>query len=300
MNASSRRAYLILIVTTLLSVNIPRAFAAALTDIQWSDSSTTSLSRSAQEALAIREVEWKHAESDHFVYHFAQRWMAERACAEAETYYELIKKDLKISEDRWEVKGQIFLFETDASWREFVQRSHVDRWSGGVCIGNEFFLHSPPAAQPFTGPTLPHEMTHLIVNRFVRGQIPVWLNEGLAEQQSNKHFAGYTRPKGFFFMPRLNVLSAEDYIPLQELIDASDYPAETEKVGHFYTESVRMVQFLIEDHPKQDFLEFLQNLADGMKFENAFDRVYGTVYPSMENFETAFKNVAISKVKLVK
>jgi len=175
----------------------------------------------------------------------------------------------------------------------------VDRWSGGVCIGNEFFLKCPASASPFTGVTLPHEMTHLIVNRFVRGQIPRWLNEGLAEQQSRKHFRGYTKPKGFNFLLRPNVVSAENYIPLEELINAVDYPSDPEKVTHFYTESVRIVEFLVQDHPQQEFLAFLQNLADGMKFENAFNRVYGSIYSNMEVFETKFKDVAISKVKLV-
>jgi hypothetical protein len=270
-----------------------------LDDLNWNDDMQKTLSRKGVEALGLSGIEWKHAESEHFVYHFVQRWMAERAAAEAETFYELIKKDLKISEDKWEVKGQIFLFETEDSWKLFIETANVDRWSGGVCIGNEFFLSSPAKGNPFTGVVLPHEMTHLIVNRFVRGRIPIWLNEGLAEQQSRKHFVGYTKPKGFNFLLRPNVVSAEHYIPLDELITANDYPTETEKVGYFYTESVRMVQFLIEDHPKQDFLEFLQNLADGMKFENAFDRVYGSIYPNMEAFETKFKDVAISKVKLV-
>jgi hypothetical protein len=271
-----------------------------LEDLAWNESMQKGLSRTADQALGMSGIEWKHGESEHFIYHFVQRWMGERACSEAETYYDLIKRDLKITEDKWELKGHIFLFESDEVWNRFKETVNVDRWSGGVCIGNEFFLHSKPGSNPFTGSTLPHEMTHLIVNRFVRGQIPRWLNEGLAEQQSAKHFNGYTKPKGFNFMPRLNIVAAENYIPLDELINAKDYPSDPEKVSHFYTESVRMVQFLVEDHPKQDFLEFLQNIADGMKFENAFDRVYGSIYPSIEVFETKFKDVAIAKVKLVK
>jgi hypothetical protein len=178
-------------------------------------------------------------------------------------------------------------------------KTGVDRWSGGVCIGNEIYISSPPGPNPFTGATMPHEMAHLIINRFVKGKVPIWLNEGFAEQQSRKHFVGYTKPKGFGFLLRPNVLSPEKYIPLEELTVSTSYPDDTEKVRSFYTESVRFVQFLIEDHPKQDFLEFLQGMAEGMRFESALDRVYGNVYRGMDVFETKFKEVAISKVKLV-
>ncbi len=270
-----------------------------ITDLPENTEWDKSLTRTGQKALLIEGADWKHAESEHFIYHFQKRWMAERAGAEAETYYEQIKKDLKVPEDRWEVKGHIFLFESDVLWKDFIERTGVDRWSGGVCMGNEIYVLSPPGAQPFTGAVVPHEMSHLVVNRFVRGRLPIWLNEGVAEQQARKHFVGYTKPKGFGFLLRPNVVSEKNYIPLTELVLANDYPEETTKVGHFYTESVRLVQFLIEDHPRQDFLEFLQNMADGMKFESAFDKVYGTQYRDMEVFENAFKQVAISKVKLV-
>jgi hypothetical protein len=270
-----------------------------LEDLRWDEEDTNRLSRTAKEALTTEGIEWLHGESEHFVYHFIQRWMGGRAAGEAETYYSWIKKDLKIKEDRWELKGQIFLFETEDSWQKFVAKSGVDRWSGGVCIGNEIYLLSPPAAAPFTGSVLPHEMSHLVVNRFIRGRIPIWLNEGVAEQQSRKHFVGYTRPKGFGALLRPNVVSEKNYIPLEEMISANDYPSDAEKVPFFYTQSVRLVQYLIEDHPKQDFLEFLQDMADGLKFETALHRVYGAQYQSIENFEDRFKKVAISQVKMV-
>jgi hypothetical protein len=292
----------VLILLLLLSL-IPRFAHAqvALEDIDWEtvDEKTKAVSRYGTQALGISSIPWKHAQTEHFVYHFVTDWLAERAAAEAETYYALIKKDLKVETDQWELKGHIFIFETAEAWQQFIQTSAVDRWSGGVCIGNEFFLKCEPGPQPFTGSTLPHEMVHLIINRFVRGQIPIWLNEGIAEQQSRKHYVGYTKPKGFNFLLRPNVVSEANYTPLAELTAAQDYPADEAKVPHFYTQSVRLVQFLVEDHPQQNFLEFLQYLADGLQFDSAFDRVYGQLYPSLEIFEVKFKEKAIATYKLV-
>jgi hypothetical protein len=274
-------------------------YPVKLEDLTWDSEQAKTLSRSAQQALSLENVEWNHAQTEHFIYHFQKKWMAERAASESETYYNFIKKDLKIQEDQWEHKGHVFLFEDEKAWKTFIENTGVDRWSGGVCIGNEIFLYSPPGSKPFTGSVLPHELSHLVVNRFVRGRLPVWLNEGVAEQQSRKHFVSYTKPKGFDFLLRPNVVSAEKYIPLQELTAANDYPSDEKKVPVFYTESVRLVQFLIEDHPDQDFLQFLQLMADGVRFENALDRIYGNLYRGFEPFEEKFRDVAISKVKLV-
>ncbi|MBI4024740.1 MAG: hypothetical protein HY360_07135 [Verrucomicrobia bacterium] len=266
-----------------------------LEDMEWDDRQQRTLTRRAIEALSMESNEWHHAESEHFVYHFSERWMAERAASESETYYAQIKEDLKIDQDRWEIKGHIFLFEKEVLWRSFVAKSGIDRWSGGVCSGNEIYLLSPPKAQPFTGTVLPHEMAHLVVSRFVRGHVPVWLSEGFAEQQGRRRFLAYTKPRGHNLWVPVHPISAETYIPLEELTSSSDYPADEAKVRSFYAESLRLAQFLVEDHPKQDFLEFLQCMADGLRFATALDRVYGVQYRDLETFETSFKKVVITK-----
>lgn len=273
-------------------------FPVGITDIAEDPEWLESLSRSGQKALAIEGMNWNHAMSEHFIYHFQKRWMAERAGAEAETYYEQIKKDFKISQDRWQKKEHLFLFESEPAWKDFIGKVGVDRWSGGVCLGDEIYLLSPPGAQPFTGQAIAHEITHLVVNRFVKGRLPIWLSEGVAEQQARKHFVAYTKPKGFNFLLPPNVVSEKNYIPIADLVAARDYPEDATKVSSFYTESVRLVQFLMENHVEQDFLKFLQNMADEQTFESSFDEVYGQQYRDRTALEEAFREVAISKTKL--
>lgn len=272
--------------------------AVRLENVNWEESQQQALSRVAQKTLSNDRIPWQHAETEHFVYHFVQRWMAERAAAEAETYYAGIKKDLRVEEDRWEIKAHIFLFETMESWKELLAQSGAEQWSGGFYHKNEMFVLSPPRASPFIGTLMPHELTHMVLERFVRGVLPVWLNEGVAEQQAQQQYYAYTSPKGFKFMKRLSVVSEENYIPLAILTAAKDYPEEVKKVHAFYSEALRLVQFLVEDHPQGSFLEFLQAIADGAKFESALTRVY-TKYYSLESFEKEFRKVAISRVKLV-
>jgi hypothetical protein len=272
--------------------------SADLHDLNWNSQSEKDLSRMSLNAIHMENIQWQHAESEHFIYHYTKRWMAERISGESEMYYNQIKMDLKIQEDRWDLKGHIFIFEEETVWKNFVERVGVDRWSGGMCSGNDVFLLSPPQPVAMTGGTLPHELTHLVIYRFVRGSLPTWMNEGIAEQQGRKHSYGYGKAKGRGFVPRPNVLAPENYIPLSQLTSLIDYPADSEEALRFYTQSMRLVQFLIEDH-KQDFMEFLQSIANGNKFESAFNSVYGKQYPSYESFEEAFKKVAIARLKLM-
>ncbi len=268
-------------------------------DLSWDRDDARGLTRTGRATLEMEGIEWRHAESDHFIYHFERRWMAERAAGEAETFYAVVKRDLKVEEDRWEKKAHLFLFESTKSWRAFVEKFGVDRWSGGLCSGNEIFALAPPQANPFTGMVLPHEIAHLAVNRFVRGQLPVWLSEGFAEQQARRHFAAYTTPKGYRFILNPTVVAPEAWIPLAELAAAGSYPEDPVRVVAFYAESVRLVQMLVEDHPDCSFIEFLQAMADGAKFETAIDRGYGRYYRNLEVFEERFREAAISKVKLL-
>lgn len=271
-----------------------------LRDRSWDADDARALTRAGRGALELEGVAWQHAESEHFIYHFANRWMAERAAGEAETFYVAVKRDLKVEEDRWEEKVHLFLFEAGEFWNAFVEKFGVDRWSGGLCNGTEIFTLAPPRAAPFTGIVLPHEIAHLAVNRFVRGRLPVWLSEGFAEQQARKHFVAYTRPKGYRFLLSPTVVAEESYLPLAELGAASGYPDDPARVAVFYAESARLVQMLIEDHPDDNFLEFLQRMADGAKFENAWNLVYGKRYRDLDAFEEKFRAAAIVKTRFLR
>ncbi|MDD2709493.1 MAG: hypothetical protein PHV34_16015 [Verrucomicrobiae bacterium] len=263
-----------------------------LDDLRSDEIQRSALSRTAQQLLAQPSIEWNHAQSEHFVYHFTQKWMAERAAAEAETYYGWTKKDLKIEEDRWEIRAHIFLVESKPLWQQFISQVGVDQWSGGFYARNEIFLLSPPQSSPFIGSVLPHELTHMVLHRFLRGVLPTWLNEGVCEQQSRKHYYTYTTPKGFKFIPPPTLVELKHYIPLSVLTSASDYPSDNSRIHDYYIESARLVQFLLEEHPSADFMGFLQAMADGLKFDNALERVYGGWYRDMEIFETKFKKAA--------
>jgi len=294
--ASRLRAALLASACAAISASAATPGTVPLRDLSWDHERAQELSRVGQQVLEMEGIPWQHADSERFIYHYVHRWMAERAAGEAETFYAAVKRDLKAEEDRWENKAHIFLFESGDAWRAFVEKFGVDRWSGGLCRDNEIFVCSPPKARPFTGIVLPHEIAHLAVHRFVRGRLPVWLGEGFAEQQARRHFTAYTRPKGYRFHFPPTVVEASAYLPLDELASAGSYPSDPAKVATFYAEATRLAQMLMEDHPDADFLEFLQMMANGTKFETAVERVYGRHYRNLEVLEERFREVAITKI----
>jgi len=269
-------------------------------DLTWDDAQQDALSRTARMALKMENIEWNHAQSEHFVYHFVKRVTAEQVASEIETYYEAIKKDLRIDDDRWEIPAHIFIFENKAFWTTFISKTGVDPWSGGLTFGNDIYLPLLPGAKIFSKTTIPHELTHLILGRFLRGRPPVWLNEGVAEQQAYKHFVAHHKSKGLNLLMPTTIVSAAQYVPLTTLTAASDYPADPQKVHAFYTESLCLVQFLQETGSPADFLDFLQTLSGGAKFETALNRAYGVKYRTLEIFEQKFKEVAIAQTRIIR
>jgi hypothetical protein len=265
-----------------------------LQNLEWTEEGAQVLTRLGKAALELKDVEWKHAQSEHFIYHFTIPWMAERAAGEAEIFYSMIKEGLQIEKDEWEIKGHIFLFDQESLWGKFVEKQGVDRWSGGFHRKGEIFIPSTPNPYPFIGSTLCHEMTHLVIQRFVKGSVPTWLEEGVAESMARNCFQAYARGRNYRFIFEPFQVMEADYLPLREVVSGYDYPENPEKVSFFYAEALSLVKFFMENYPKIGFLEFLQEMADGKTSDTAFEKTYGTRFNNFEALEKDFRKFAIT------
>src|SRR6202012_2812457 len=137
-----------------------------------------------QAALSIHPNDWKHAETTNFVYHFFHGFVAAPVSVEAEFYYPVISADLEKDTTQWERKCHIYIFETDADWKEFQKKGSLDPWTGGIHSQGSLFIQRNPDLK-FKGNTLGHEVTHLVVERFFGSGVPLWLNEGYAEYSAS-------------------------------------------------------------------------------------------------------------------
>ena len=264
----------------------------ALKEIPFHGLSSTSVTPLGGAALSIRSNEWKHAETDNFIYHYFHDFIATPVSVEAEFYYRVIAKDLNKDTSHWERKAQIFILESPEDWKTFQTRGFLDPWTGGIHQHGELFIQRDPNLK-FKGSTLGHEIAHLVVDRFYGSNVPLWLNEGYAEYISRVAYASYYRARGYGAKPRTDGLTAASFVPLDRLTQAVTYPSDVNEVLAFYTESEKLVRFL-NAADKTKFLVLLDALAHGSLFENALHKAYGTLYPTPTQLEAAFRPYAIA------
>jgi hypothetical protein len=250
--------------------------------------SEQSVSRQGDAALNLKTVQWQHSESDHFIFHTETGFSVPQLSAWAEWCYAQIKQDISVAEDSYERKCHIYVFLNQQAWHDFVGIGKMEEWTGGWCTGRELFFASRPHFK-FQGPTLPHEMTHLVLHRFIAGDIPLWLNEGFAEFEGVRLYRNYLKARGYNLGNITDHLARDEYIPLGELTGAVDYPRSRDQVVDFYNESRLLVTFLYYQHGGMNpLLKFIKLSGDGSRFDSAWQEVYSSKYSSLDSFETKF------------
>jgi len=246
------------------------------------------ISRQGDAALGIEDVKWEHSESDHFIFHTETGFLITQLVVVAEWSYANIKKDLDVTQDSFERKCHLYIFLNEQAWRKFAGDGKMDALTGGWCTGRELFFWSRPHFK-FQGQALPHELTHLVLHRFVGGDIPLWLNEGLAEFEGIRVYRAYLKMRQYDVKNIPDNLNRNRHIPLKDLTSAIDYPKSKDDVVAFYTESQRLVSFLYYQHGGMTPLMKLAKLqSEGARFDSAWRDVYGSSYSDMQEFEGKF------------
>ncbi|HEX4085792.1 MAG TPA: hypothetical protein VHY22_12840 [Chthoniobacteraceae bacterium] len=246
-----------------------------------------------QAALAVRPGDWRHAETPHFILHFFHNYVAAQVAAELEFYYQAIALELHRDNTGWERKSHVYIFENDADWHAFQGKAQLDPWTGGIhSEGNLFVVRNP--AYKFGGRSLGHETAHLVLYRFFGAGIPLWLNEGYAENSSIRLYSGLERRRGYSMLPQSAVLSAAHYIPLQTLTSAVTYPDDVTQVTLFYQESEKLVGFL-RAQSEDGFITFMDALSHGSRMDTALEKGFGTRFQSLDALDQEFREYAQRK-----
>jgi len=261
-----------------------------LAEVQLSQLSDHNISALGQSALAVNPAQWKHAETANFVYHFADNFIATPVSVEAEFYYSAIAKELERDTSHWERKCHIYIFENPADWKAFQKNARLEPWTGGIHSGGDLCIVRNPAYK-FKGRSLGHEVAHLVLFRFFGNGIPLWLNEGYAEDSSSRFYSSFMRARNYDSRPISLSVAPVDYIPVGTLTNMVTYPADINQVGTFYTESQRLVRFLIGVDAHQ-FQDFLDTMSKGGRFDTSLQHAYGSRFLSVDALDQEFKTYA--------
>ncbi len=260
----------------------------SLAEVEFSHLSQLDPNPLGEKALAIHPEQWKHAETEHFIYHFVHGYVATPVSVEAEFHYRVVAKELERDQPPGDIKSHIYIFENSEDWRQFQALGKLEPWTGGIHSEGSLFIQRDPSYK-FSGNTLGHEIVHLVMHRFYTAGIPRWLDEGFAQYISKDAHASYQRARGYLAKPHTEAIAPQEFMPLPVLL-AFTYPP-SDHVHTFYNESERLVRLLAETD-KPSFLKLLDALARHQPLETGLREFYPTTFPTVSVLEQKFRDYA--------
>ena len=279
---------LILFIASLARTALAQIGVNSLPEVEFSQLSQRDPNPLGERALSINSTQWKHGETDHFIYHFIHTYVATPVSVEAEFHYRVVAKELERDQPTTDIKSHVYIFERPEDWQQFQGLGELERWTGGIhSQGSLFILRNPE--QKFSGNVLGHEIVHLVLHRFYSDGIPCWLNEGIAQYISKSAHASYQRARGYIAKPHSEAVAGDDIIPVTTLVRLTRPPSDN--VETFYDESERLVRFLAATD-KPAFLALLDALGRHQPFEIALARSYSTRFPNISVLEEKFRQYA--------
>src|SRR5689334_4900464 len=105
-----RLVSLVSMASLVVALSILRA-ADDFKEIEFAQLSQRDPNPLGEKALAIHPEDWKHAETEHFIYHFVHSYVAAPISIEAEFHYRVIAKELERDEPPGDIKSHIYIFE---------------------------------------------------------------------------------------------------------------------------------------------------------------------------------------------
>jgi hypothetical protein len=262
----------------------------ALPEVEFSRLSQRDPNPLGAKAFAIHPEQWKHGETEHFIYHFVDSFVATPISVEAEFHYRVVAKELGREQPAGDVKSHIYIFQKPADWQQFQTAGKLEPWTGGIQSQGSLFIVRDPSYK-FADNSLGHEIAHLIIHRYYPDGIPTWLNEGFAQFVSKGAQASFLRARNYNAKPLSQPIAAAKFIPVATLTTMSYPPAP--QVETFYDESERLVRFLATAD-KTAFLSFLDAVGRHESFESAFARTYSSKFSNVEALEEKFRAYASS------
>lgn len=144
-------------------------------------------------------------------------------------------------------------------------------WTGGVAYSRygKLAIGIAPDDLDWGTRTIAHELTHLVVHQVTLnpyGDIPTWLDEGLAMHNEGE-------PEAAFVSILERAVEDGGLISVRSL--ASPFSAETRQSLLSYAQSDSIVGYLIEEHGQDAMLELLNIFGEGSGYDDALKRVYG-------------------------
>jgi len=226
----------------------------------------------------LKEGDWFIKETENFSVFYTDSSKAKTVSDKAEYYFEKIMYDLGYEGDiKWDKKCHVYIVEGVDRWKGFLKDIGFNPELVGGFVPNykkrEMFLSS----NEHIGVIFPHELTHLIFREIAgNSTIPLWLNEGLANYE-----ASVTSVSGELL---IKAIKKGSHILLGDLLRMAHYPEGKEMRGLFYTQSEKIVEFLITQYGRKKFRKFCDLILKDKSFKDSLFSAYKGDFKDIEDF----------------
>jgi hypothetical protein len=263
----------------------------ALPEVEFSHLSQRDPNPLGAKALAIHPEQWKHGETEHFIYHFVDSFVATPISVEAEFHYRVVVKELQRDSPAGDVKSHVYIFQKPADWEQFQSVGKLEPWTGGIQSQGSLFIVRDPGYK-LSSNALGHEIAHLVIHRYYPDGISCWLNEGFAQYVSKGAQASFYRARNYHAKARSDTIAKDKLFPLTTLATMTYPPSD--QVQTFYDESEKLVRFLVATD-KASFLGLLDAMGRHQPLESALFASFGTKFLNISALEEKFREYAASE-----
>lgn len=155
-------------------------------------------------------------------------------------------------------------------------------WTGGQAFTEQgvVVIGVSPNDLDYGLAATPHELTHLVIHQATDnpyGDIPRWLDEGLAVYMSGELDAGW---RGYRDMVTRAARQGK-LMTLQTL--SSSFPADSDQAGQAYAQSGAVVEFIIDHYGQEAMAHLLDIFSKGALYDDALQQALGVDTWGLDN-----------------
>lgn len=240
----------------------------------------------------VSAEDWKELKGDHFIiFHQGEDRLASEVLEKSEVYYTQISDDLGYERYSnfwlWEHRVKIYIYPTQEA---FLSGTGRQNWSHGMADYTKKEIRTYASKEGFQESILPHEIAHLTFRDFVgfKGEVPGWLDEGVAQ---------WTEPakRAIVRKTMRSYLVSDKGYSIKDLTEIDIRPVPlTQAVQLYYVQAMSLVDFLITEHGRDDFINFCRQLRDGKNMDEALKFTYPTVMRSLNELEEQWRKYILA------
>lgn len=212
--------------------------------------------------------DWNIEKSKHFIIYYRQApsEYINEVRRRAEQYYRNITDYLgfrRFNFWTWEERCKIYLYPNRET---YLKESDSVSWSRGKVHITKKEIVTYVKKEQFLDYVLPHELGHIIFKEVVGfdKKLPLWIDEAVSvlQEKDRQRYLRFAR----------ELVEEGRYMSLKELSRLKSYGQISPQA--FYSQSASIIEFLLNNFGRDDFVVFCRRLRDGEEWKEALLKTY--------------------------